>query len=51
MVCHKVSGGLLKQMALIGEDFGAGEVEGSLLADTTIVAVGKSQYYSIEMED
>lgn len=51
VVCHKVSGGVLKEMALIGEDFGAGDVEGALLADTTITAADESQYFTVEMED
>lgn len=48
---HKVSGGLLQQMALIGEDFGAGEVTGKLLSDTTKSGVGISKYFTVESED
>lgn len=48
---HKVSGGVLQQMALIGEEFGAGEVNGSLVSDTTKTGDGISQYFTIEIED
>ncbi len=48
--CHKVSGGVLQQMGLLGEDYGAGEVTGALLADTT-KGTGLSQYLTVEMED
>ncbi len=48
---HKVSGGLLQQMALIGEDFGAGEVTGKLLSDTTKSGVSISKYFTVESED
>ena len=48
---HKVSGGVLQQMALIGDDYGAGEVTGGLMSDTTKVGVGESQYFTVEMED
>lgn len=48
--CHKVAGGVLQQMALIGEDYGAGEVNGGLLADTS-KGTGESQYFTDERED
>lgn len=48
---HKVSAGVLQQMALIGDDFGAGEVNGKALADTTKSGAGISQYMTIEIED
>lgn len=48
--CHKVSGGVLQQMALLGEDYGAGEVNGGLLADTS-KPTGESQYFTVELED
>lgn len=51
VTCHKVSGGVLKEMSLIGEDFGAGDVSFGLLADTTITSADESQYFSVEMED
>jgi hypothetical protein len=47
---HKVSGGVIQQFALIGEDYGAGETSGALLADTT-KAAGLSQYFTVEFED
>lgn len=50
VTCHKVSGGVLQQMALIGEDYGAGEINGALLADTSR-ATGLSQYMTVEQED
>lgn len=48
---HKVSGGVMQQLAAIGDDFAAGEVSGALLADTSKTGVGISQYATIEMED
>ncbi len=47
---HKVSGGLLASMGLIGEDYGAGEVSGGLMADTT-KGTGLSQYFTVTLED
>ena len=47
---HKVSGGLLASMGLIGEEYGAGEVTGGLMADTSKGA-GLSQYFTVAMED
>jgi hypothetical protein len=49
--CHKVSGGLISQFALIGDDYGAGEVTGALLSDTTKTGSGISKYMTVEMED
>lgn len=51
ITCHKVSGGVLQAFAALGEDYGAGEVGGALLADTSKSGVGISQYATIEMED
>lgn len=51
ITCHKVSGGVLQAFAALGEDYGAGEVNGALLADTAKTGVGISQYATIEMED
>lgn len=48
---HKVSGGLLQQMALIGDDYGAGEVTGKLLSDATKTGAGISKYFTVESED
>jgi hypothetical protein len=42
---HKFSGGLLQQMSLIGEDYGAGEVNGKVLLDGTKTGVGISKYF------
>ncbi|MGV8959204.1 MAG: hypothetical protein ACOH1V_02295 [Stenotrophomonas sp.] len=47
---HKVSGGLMQQLGLIGEDYGQGEVTGTLQSDTTKGA-GLSKYFTWEMED
>lgn len=41
---HKISGGVLASLGLLGEDYGAGEVSGSLLADTT-KGVGLSKFF------
>ena len=51
IVLHKVSGGVLQEMAVIGEEFGAGQVNGSLLSDGTKVGDGVSQYFTFETED
>lgn len=51
LICHKVSAGVLQQMALIGEDYGAGEINGALLVDSNKSGVGISQYALIEIED
>lgn len=48
--CFKVSGGTIKDLALIGQDFASGEVSGSLLPDTTRVGSGLSQYFTWENE-
>ncbi|MGH8075625.1 MAG: hypothetical protein ACREO4_16365 [Lysobacter sp.] len=48
---HKVSGGVLQEMALLGEDYGAGEINGSLLSDSTKTGTGISQYFTVEIED
>ncbi len=47
---HKVSGGLLASMGLIGEEYGAGEVTGGLMADTS-KGTGLSQYFTVTLED
>lgn len=48
---HKVSGGVLQEMAMIGDEYGGGQVNGSLLSDTTKTGAGVSQYFTVEMED
>lgn len=47
----KVSAGVLQQMALIGDDFGAGEVTGKVLSDPAKSGVGISKYFTVEIED
>jgi hypothetical protein len=47
--CFKVNGGLLQQMAVIGDDYGAGEVQGALQSDSS-KGVGLSKYMTVEVE-
>lgn len=47
---YKVSGGVLQEMALIGDDFGAGQVNGALLPDASRTGDGISQYFTFETE-
>ena len=47
---YKVNGGVIQEMSVIGEDFGAGQVSGALLADGTIEGAGLSQYFTWENE-
>lgn len=47
----KVSGGVLQEMALLGEDYGGGTVTGSLQSDSTKTGTGISQYLKVEFED
>lgn len=47
---YKVSGGVIQEMSLLGEDFGEGQVSGALLADGTITGAGLSQYFTWENE-
>lgn len=51
LVLHKISGGVLQQMAVLGDDYGAGEINGSLLSDSTKTGNGISQYFTVEQED
>lgn len=48
---HRVSGGVLQQMSMLGEEYGAGQVGGALLADPSKTGQGVSQYFTVEMED
>ena len=48
---YKVSGSVLQEMALIGDDFLSGQVNGSLLADGTKTGDGISQYFTVEVVD
>lgn len=50
VIAHKISGGVLSQLSLIGDNYGEGDVTGSLLADAT-KGVGLSQYFQAVMED
>ena len=52
-VClHKVSGGVLQEMALIGDDFLSGQVNGSLLPDSSKAGGGTdSAYFTVEIVD
>lgn len=45
--CHKVAGGVLEEMSLIGDGFGEGQVTSSLQADTSKYQAGttNSQYF------
>ena len=47
---HKVSGGVLQEMAVIGEDFGAGQVNFALLSDSAITASDESKYFVVDAE-
>lgn len=51
ITARKVSGGVLKELSAIGEEFGVGDVSGALQQDTTITDPDESPYYKIEMED
>lgn len=48
---YKVSGSVLQEMALIGDDFLSGQVNGSLLSDGSKVGDGVSQYFTVEVVD
>lgn len=49
--CYKVSHGTLQEFAAIGDEYGAGTVNGSLLKDATRTGQGVSQYFRIDQED
>lgn len=51
VTCHRVSGGVIKQMSLLGEEYGVGELTGALMTDTTKTGDGVSQYFTVEMQD
>lgn len=46
---HKVSGGMVQQMAMLGEDFGGGEVTGDCEMDPTKTGVGVSKYFYVDL--
>lgn len=48
VTAHKISGGVLANMGLLGEDYASGEVSGALLSDTSKGA-GLSKYFSVLM--
>jgi len=50
ITAHKVSGGVMSNLGLIGDEYGAGEVTGSLMTDTA-QAPGRSQYFQIVVVD
>lgn len=49
ITAHKATGGVMAQLALIGEEHGAGEVTGALLTDGT-KGVGLSKYFVVVQE-
>lgn len=46
---HKINGGVLAQFAALGDDYGAGEVTGKLLIDSSKTGVGVSKYFTVEI--
>lgn len=51
LVAHKVTGGVIESMGLIGTEFGAGSVPGALLKDTAkAVGTDKSAYFYWQQE-
>lgn len=51
LVCHKVSGGIIESMGLIGNEFGAGSVPGKLLKDAGKASGSdKSAYFYWQQE-
>lgn len=50
VIAHKISGPVLASLGLIGEEYGAGEVSGSLMTDTTKGA-GLSKYFQVTVVD
>lgn len=48
---YKVSGSVLQEMALIGDDFLQGQVNGALLSDGSKTGDGVSQYFTVEVVD
>lgn len=47
---YKVSGGVLQELAVIGDDFGSGQISGALLPDTSKTGAGVSQFFTWENE-
>lgn len=50
VVAHKVSGGVIQEIAVLGEDFGSGQISGALLSDSTKTGDGISRYMTWENE-
>lgn len=50
IVAHKVSGGVIQEIAALGDDFGAGQISGALLSDSTKTGDGISKYMTWENE-
>lgn len=50
IVAHKVSGGVIQEIAALGDDFGSGQISGSLLSDSTKTGDGISKYMTWENE-
>lgn len=48
---YKCSASVIAELSLIGEDFGAGTISGSLLPDGTRTGAGISQYFVVEELD
>ena len=49
--CFRVNHGVMTQLAAIGQEHGAGEINGKLLIDTTKTGTGESKYFTVELED
>lgn len=47
---YRVSAGVIQEMSLLGDDFGAGQVSGALLPEDSITAQDESQYFTWENE-
>ncbi|MCW0398772.1 hypothetical protein NB688_000586 [Xanthomonas sacchari] len=49
IICHKVSGGMLNELAAIADEFGGGEVTGALQSDGGKTGVGVSKYFKVRI--
>lgn len=47
---YRAQVGAAQGLGLIGDEFGALEITGEVLIDTSIVEVGKSQFFKVEMD-
>lgn len=50
VTAHRVKIGAAASLDFIGDGFGALEVTGEVLIDTSIIAAGKSQFFKIDMD-